>query len=432
MKKELYVHIPTPCHEDWQQMTPVDKGRFCQSCAKQVVDFSVMSDQEVLNYLSKASGNLCGRFANDQLQRPLQPIREEKKKIWWMAAMVPVLMLVERGNAQKKDKTENAPLVVKLSETVSGMVSYDDGLSYEELGDHRTLIKKVTVQRQKGDSIFCIEGRVVDERNNVPMPYASVVIKDSKTGTVTDQNGNFKLTGSAVKNHVEIQIMSVGFEVKELSVSLKDSVPAPTESSHIIKGKVIDTGNGDAIPFASIKVKGTNQICTTDTEGRFSIPVAAPHINALLIISSVGFEDREVPVSLKDTDSITIKCSPHMQGLTEIVVTAGKMAYCEKPKKTDTIPALIRKVFHKQPFKAYPNPATRGGSVTIEARSEGLYSIQLFDNSGKLLQVKAFEAVKGGMQTSIVIPISASAGIYHIRLVDDKTKKQYTDKIVVM
>src|SRR3569833_2484292 len=101
--KALSIHIPTPCHEDWQQMTPVDRGRFCQSCAKLVVDFTTMIDQEILNYISKASGGICGRFANDQLQRPLQPIQKEKKKAWLIAAMMPLLLLFEKAGAQKKD-----------------------------------------------------------------------------------------------------------------------------------------------------------------------------------------------------------------------------------------------------------------------------------------------------------------------------------------
>src|SRR5471030_2658656 len=111
----LSIHIPEPCHEDWQQMTPVDKGRFCQSCAKQVVDFSVMSDQQILNYISNAPGKLCGRFANDKLQRPLLPAKPEKKKMWWIAAMMPLMMVFGKAGAQKKGH-KNGPKenIIKL------------------------------------------------------------------------------------------------------------------------------------------------------------------------------------------------------------------------------------------------------------------------------------------------------------------------------
>ncbi|MFX6803812.1 hypothetical protein ABTH20_20355, partial [Acinetobacter baumannii] len=82
MKPELYLHIPTPCHEDWDKMTPVQKGKFCGSCNKEVVDFSLMTDAEVLNFFIKSTGNTCGRFYNDQLQRPLQETKIEKKRGW--------------------------------------------------------------------------------------------------------------------------------------------------------------------------------------------------------------------------------------------------------------------------------------------------------------------------------------------------------------
>jgi hypothetical protein len=61
-------HIPEPCHESWQQMYPEQNGRFCDSCCKVVVDFTGMSNDEILNYLSQRKGErVCGRVKNEQL-----------------------------------------------------------------------------------------------------------------------------------------------------------------------------------------------------------------------------------------------------------------------------------------------------------------------------------------------------------------------------
>lgn len=64
--------IPQPCHEQWDEMTPVEKGRYCKACSKTITDFSGMSDAEVLDRIANRNSEpLCGRFSNDQLNRSL-------------------------------------------------------------------------------------------------------------------------------------------------------------------------------------------------------------------------------------------------------------------------------------------------------------------------------------------------------------------------
>ncbi len=51
-------------------MTPTRRGAFCSACAKDVVDFTTMADDEVQNYLlHKAGEKVCGKFYNHQLHR---------------------------------------------------------------------------------------------------------------------------------------------------------------------------------------------------------------------------------------------------------------------------------------------------------------------------------------------------------------------------
>jgi hypothetical protein len=63
------VTIPTPCHEDWQQMLPTEKGAYCGVCSKEVIDFSTMSDEAVKHYLlNRRSEKLCGKFRKEQVE----------------------------------------------------------------------------------------------------------------------------------------------------------------------------------------------------------------------------------------------------------------------------------------------------------------------------------------------------------------------------
>ena len=74
MRKNIQLHIPEPCHEDWNSMVPVEKGRYCTSCQNQVIDFTNMSDQQLIAYFKKRNKDaICGRFMNDQLQRDILP-----------------------------------------------------------------------------------------------------------------------------------------------------------------------------------------------------------------------------------------------------------------------------------------------------------------------------------------------------------------------
>ncbi len=67
----LKISIPSPCHEDWNKMTHDKTGRHCSSCAKSVVDFTSMSDDEVKHFFlnKKEDERVCGRFKQTQLHR---------------------------------------------------------------------------------------------------------------------------------------------------------------------------------------------------------------------------------------------------------------------------------------------------------------------------------------------------------------------------
>lgn len=70
MKGNIYdrLWIPKPCHEDWNKMTPDEKGAFCQSCNKSVYDFTDKNEEQVEAILaSAASQEVCGRFNSSQL-----------------------------------------------------------------------------------------------------------------------------------------------------------------------------------------------------------------------------------------------------------------------------------------------------------------------------------------------------------------------------
>lgn len=68
----MKITISKPCHEDWDAMTPHEKGRFCSVCTKTVQDFREASDDEIREAFSGAPDGICGKLKKSQLNRELK------------------------------------------------------------------------------------------------------------------------------------------------------------------------------------------------------------------------------------------------------------------------------------------------------------------------------------------------------------------------
>jgi hypothetical protein len=97
MENSLKISIPTPCQEDLGQMDKTEKGRFCLSCQKEVIDFTKMTDEDILVYFEKkkmGESKVCGTFRLDQvletkknIEIPIQTYYHAKtnhQKFLWM------------------------------------------------------------------------------------------------------------------------------------------------------------------------------------------------------------------------------------------------------------------------------------------------------------------------------------------------------------
>jgi len=97
MSAKINISIPTPCHQNWQDMSVADKGRFCASCQKSVIDFTQSSDRHIAEVFKK-DGDVCGRFLRSQLERDL--ILPKEKNRLWMAASAAVVAFLGLGKGK--------------------------------------------------------------------------------------------------------------------------------------------------------------------------------------------------------------------------------------------------------------------------------------------------------------------------------------------
>ncbi|MDH5475016.1 MAG: carboxypeptidase-like regulatory domain-containing protein [Cyclobacteriaceae bacterium] len=196
MKKQYTISVSKPCSENWENFKSTSTGGFCSSCQKEVVDFTTMTDKELMLSISNSTGSTCGRLRHDQVNRSLSlPVNDNRNASWSFIktgiAGLSLLLLTQNGFAKSiKSKTqtvqiENQPILEESAITTS-----------------RT-----------------IEGVVVSGEDGSTLPGVNVVIKGTTSGTITDFDGKFKL----VVNEGDVLVFSfIGLETKEYKVGKED------------------------------------------------------------------------------------------------------------------------------------------------------------------------------------------------------------------
>ena len=67
MKYQYSLQIPSPCSENWDEMTAAKMGKFCAHCQETVIDFSEMTDNEIAIFLhAHANEKICGNITLSQ------------------------------------------------------------------------------------------------------------------------------------------------------------------------------------------------------------------------------------------------------------------------------------------------------------------------------------------------------------------------------
>lgn len=63
------IKLTDPCSENWDKMKSHPTGKFCDSCQKNVIDFTNKNELEITEYIKAHEGEkMCGRFYNHQIE----------------------------------------------------------------------------------------------------------------------------------------------------------------------------------------------------------------------------------------------------------------------------------------------------------------------------------------------------------------------------
>lgn len=59
--KTAPIRLSFQCDQNWDDMSPTANGKFCQSCSREVIDFTSKSRAEIRNHIRNSEGRVCGQ-----------------------------------------------------------------------------------------------------------------------------------------------------------------------------------------------------------------------------------------------------------------------------------------------------------------------------------------------------------------------------------
>jgi len=189
MNQNFNLKLNNPCSEKFNQFTKTAVGGFCNSCQKEVVDFSQMTEKEVGHYFTNQKSTVCGNFKATQLKS-------------------------YTTNIVNNSPTFSLKRVLSFSLLSLGILT----MGYAQTEKQSTVVIGKSIKQSVNHILkeYTISGVVSDD--NGPLPGASILLQGTAIGTETDFDGKFTFPKKLKKGDVLV-ISYVGFEAKKITIS---------------------------------------------------------------------------------------------------------------------------------------------------------------------------------------------------------------------
>lgn len=185
---------------------------------------------------------------------------------------------------------------------------------------------------------FLYNDEILSKSPAIDIDLTNVNLEEALTAVAKKSNISYKVIAGTVsigaKKHID---------VAATSVSLQESVSG-----------VIRDEQGKALSGASVTVKGSAVSTSTASNGTFKINAKE---NAILVVTFMGYQSKEVPVSSRNTISIVLSAASQQLAEVEIVNTGYQN--------------LDRKLFTGATSKVLAKDAERAGVPDVSRMLEG-------------------------------------------------------------
>ncbi len=425
MNKNLTIQVSDPCQEPWGEMTPNSQGKHCSSCAKTVVDFTKMTDRELLHWWNskESATSTCGRFREDQLNRSLSiPPVPKVSLLRKMAAVATTLVLATSGLA---------------------------------------------AQSQISPDHFLLNGKVFGSDKSEELIGANIAVyQDEKliTGTTTDFDGAYQLHLNKALNgeNLKIEISYIGYQSKSQEIDLQtpnidfilnesaeilgDVIVGTTAISRkkvkvaskpVLTGEVLDRNSKEKLKGANLSIidgkgnffKGTS----TDDKGRFKMDLSklSNPKDYFVEVSYVGYETEvfplsEVKINRKqkfklsiglDLPTVVVTCESKYIN-SKVVMGGVRTKRKESFKNEDSRHEKALGIrLDKDNFICFPNPFYSSTTLKFDwSKSEYMF-LRLTSMEGRMVFEKRILTVAGENKFQIrTDDLGLGAGMYLVHL----------------
>ncbi|CAN5370548.1 hypothetical protein BH09BAC1_BH09BAC1_03180 [soil metagenome] len=273
------------CDQKWELMPEQEHdGRLCEACERMLVDFTPLSEQQMLNQQKDNNYKLCGRYTKsqvDRLHRHLAMEESQSKRPWLVAMAMGMGSLLPLGVAAQGDATvsDSTAVLEPMKER-----RYMKGLAEEvvEVEIIEPLVKKERKKDVAQDSIF------IPINQSIPLPG--------------------------------------------VPCGLTYPLLVPNNSLFIIEGTVTDEETGEVLFGVNVYNQYLKMGASTDMEGKYRIEVPKDSMIYTVLFSYIGYERQEVEVApSEETTKLNIALeTAHLTGLT--IMVGGPMQMMP-PKK---------------------------------------------------------------------------------------------------
>lgn len=229
MKRDYIVSIENPCEKIlWSSMEKSDSGKFCDLCSKNVVDFSVLSDAEIIKIIENPSRDICAKMSPLQTNRLLS--NPSKIKNFHLSKTITTLLLVGsvKGTfASEQNLTKQNQIVVNSS---------------------FNSIQKFPAKAETDSLKKTISGSIINENTDETLDYEYVFIEGTNISTATDTLGNFTLNvpDDFTADEIILVLKATGWESDTRTIVYRKDLPvnnliikkeSPIVGEYIIKIK---------------------------------------------------------------------------------------------------------------------------------------------------------------------------------------------------